>query len=239
MYNKSFFSRFLAPDIWSLAFFFQSHADSQRYNKSFFSWIIFGSWYLVTCLFLSISCHLWNVQTAATTWDPMSSSMYNESFFSWIIFCSWYLVTFLFLSISCRLGPLKRRVSCWLMGPACHPLCTIKFFSWIFYPLIFGHLPFSFDPVPPLKLWTLLAHGSHMPASMNNNISFLGFFFTPDFWLFAFFFGSPTAFETMRTLLAHSSHMSASKNNKHFFSWIYSWPLINGYFAFFFDPQPP
>jgi hypothetical protein len=37
-------------------------------------------------------------------------------------------------------------------------------------------LPFSFDPVPPLKLWTLLAHGSHMPASMNNNISFLGFF---------------------------------------------------------------
>jgi hypothetical protein len=32
------------------------------------------------------------------------------------------LVTFLFLSLSCRLGPLKRRVSCWLMGPSCHPL---------------------------------------------------------------------------------------------------------------------
>jgi hypothetical protein len=50
----------------------QNGADmsSSMYNKSFFSWIIFGSWYLVTCLFLSISCQLWNVETAAAKWDP-------------------------------------------------------------------------------------------------------------------------------------------------------------------------
>jgi hypothetical protein len=39
-------------------------------QSSFFSWIIFGSWYLVTCLFLSISCHVWNVEEPAGSWDP-------------------------------------------------------------------------------------------------------------------------------------------------------------------------
>jgi hypothetical protein len=86
MYNQvSFLELFLAPDIWSLAFFFRSHATfetlrnlqdhgtrmpSSMYYTTFFSWIIFGSSYLVTCLFLSISCHVWNVEEPAGSWDP-------------------------------------------------------------------------------------------------------------------------------------------------------------------------
>jgi hypothetical protein len=76
MYNKiSFLGLFLAPDIWSLAFFFQSHADFETLRKL----LAHGS--------------------------RMSSSMNNKSFLCWIYFL----------------------------------------------PLISGYLPFSFDPLPPLK----------------------------------------------------------------------------------------
>jgi hypothetical protein len=41
------------------------------------------------------------------------------------------------------LPPLKRWVSCWLKGPACHPLCPSTFFSWIFFhPLITSYFLF-------------------------------------------------------------------------------------------------
>jgi hypothetical protein len=40
------------------------------------------------------------------------------------------------------------------MGPACNSPCTIKVsFLGLFLTLIFGHLPFSFDPLPPWKRW--------------------------------------------------------------------------------------
>src|SRR5215204_3869566 len=81
----SFPGLFLAPQIWSLAFFFRSPAASQTvipllltgtrmsssmYYKTFFSWIIFGTSNLVTCLFLSIPSRLSNGDTAAANWDP-------------------------------------------------------------------------------------------------------------------------------------------------------------------------
>src|SRR5215217_6353684 len=81
----SFPGLFLAPQIWSLAFFFRSPAASQTvipllltgtrmsssmYYKTFFSWIIFGTSNLVTCFFFSIPCRLSNGDTAAANWDP-------------------------------------------------------------------------------------------------------------------------------------------------------------------------
>ena len=84
-WKLSFLWLFLAPHIWSLAFFFRSPAASQTviplmlngtrmsssmYYKTFFSWIFFGTSYLVSCLFLSIACRLSNVDTAAAKWDP-------------------------------------------------------------------------------------------------------------------------------------------------------------------------
>src|SRR5215203_3087233 len=83
--NFIFLEFFLAPQIWSLAFFFRSPAASQTviplrltgtrmsssmYYKTFFSGIIFGTSYLVTYLFLSIPCRLSNGDTAAAKWDP-------------------------------------------------------------------------------------------------------------------------------------------------------------------------
>ena len=76
------------------------------------------------------------------------------------------------------------------MGPACHPLCAIKFlfldYCWL---LIFGHLPFSFDLMPPLKRWGsywLVGPASHPLCRIK--VSFLGVIFTPNFWLLSFSF---------------------------------------------------
>jgi hypothetical protein len=42
---------------------------------------------------------------------------------------------------------LKRWGTCRLMGPACHPLCTIKVhFLGFFHPLIFGNFFFLLNP---------------------------------------------------------------------------------------------
>src|SRR5215213_3736392 len=82
---KLSFLGFFLHLIWSLAFFFRSPAASQTviplllngtrmsssmYYKTFFSWIIFGTSYLVTCLFLSFPCRLSNGDTADAKWDP-------------------------------------------------------------------------------------------------------------------------------------------------------------------------
>ena len=98
----AFLGLFFAPDIWSLSFFFRSHAASEKLSK--------------------VLAH----------GTRMSSSMYNK-------------VSFL------------------------------RFF----YPLIFGHLPFSFDHMPPLKLRSQVAHGSHMSASMNNKPFLCWIYFLP------------------------------------------------------------
>src|SRR5215217_528368 len=74
MYNKvSFLGLFLAPDIWSLAFFFRSHATFET---------------------------LRNLLAHGTR---MSSSMYNKSLISWIFFHPLIFGYFLFLLIPCRL----------------------------------------------------------------------------------------------------------------------------------------
>ena len=76
------------------------------------------------------------------------------------------------------------------MGPACHPLCTIKFlFLNYFWLLIFGHLPFSFDLMPRLKRWGtcwLMGPACHPLCAIK--VYFLVFFSPSDFWLFPFSF---------------------------------------------------
>ena len=172
-----------------------------RYYKSFFSWIFF------TLLFLAVSFFFWSPAALETliklltqgarmsssmynqlarSWGGracisgthMSSSMYNKSLFFLDYFL--HLVFGLFPFSFDLMPPLKSWVRCWLMGPACHPLCTIKFlFLDFFYPLIFGHLPFSFDHMQPLKLRSQVAHGSHMSASMNNKPFLCWIYFRP------------------------------------------------------------
>jgi hypothetical protein len=74
MYNKvSFLGLFLAPDIWSLAFFFRSHAAFETLRKL----LAHGS--------------------------RMSSSMNNKSFHCWSYFLPLISGYFLFLLIPCRL----------------------------------------------------------------------------------------------------------------------------------------
>src|SRR5215213_7839420 len=106
--NFLFLEFFLAPQIWSLAFFFRSPAASQTvipllltgtrmsssmYYKTFFSWIF-------------LAPHIWSLDfffrspAASQTVIPlllngtrMSSSMYYKTFCFWIIFGTSYLVT--------------------------------------------------------------------------------------------------------------------------------------------------
>ena len=124
----SFLELFLAPDIFSLAFFFRSHAtfetlsnlqahgtrmSSSIYYKSSFSWFFFTLW------FLAISFFFWSPAASQTViplllnGTRMSSSMYYKTFFSWIIFGSWYLVTCLFLSISCHVWNVEEPAGSW------------------------------------------------------------------------------------------------------------------------------
>ena len=162
----SFLGFFLAPHIWSLDFFFRSPAASQTviplllngtrmsssmYYKTFFSWIIFGSSYLVTWLFLSIPCRLSNGETAAAKWDPHVILYEQSTFFSWSFF--WHLI-FGHLPFSFDLMPrLKRWGTCWLMGPTCHPLCAIKVsFVGFFFTLWFLACLFLLIPCP---LWNV------------------------------------------------------------------------------------
>ena len=180
----------------------------------------------------------------------MSSSMYYKSFFSWIFFTLWSLAISFFFSSPAALETL---VSCWLVGPACHPLCTIKsLFLDFFYPLIFGHLPFSFDLMQPLKRWGscwLMGPTCH-PLYYKSLFSWI--FFTLLFLAISFFFWSPAALETLSKLLTQGArmsssmynqlarswseracisgtHMSSSMYNKSFFSWIIfcSWYLVS------------
>src|SRR5215203_4949776 len=119
--NFLFLEFFLAPQIWSLAFFFRSPAASQTvipllltgtrmsssmYYKTFFSWIIFGTSNLVTCLFLSIPCRLSNGDTAAANWDPhvILYVLYNFLFLNYF-----WLLIFGHLPFSFDLMPRLKR----------------------------------------------------------------------------------------------------------------------------------
>ena len=80
----------------------------------------------------------------------MSSSMNQNSFYSWIFFDPLISGYFLFLLIPCRLGNVETAAAKW--DPHVILYVQSTFFSWsFFWHLKFGHLPFSFDPLPPLK----------------------------------------------------------------------------------------
>ena len=80
----------------------------------------------------------------------MSSSMNQNSFYSWIFFDPLISGYFLFLLIPCRLGNVETAAAKW--DPHVILYVQSTFFSWsFFWNLKFGHLPFSFDPLPPLK----------------------------------------------------------------------------------------
>ena len=90
----SFLELFLAPHIFSLAFFFRSHAtfetlrnllahgtrmSSSMCYKSLFSWVFFHPLIFGYFFFLSISCHVWNVDDAAGSWVPDVSLPVQET----------------------------------------------------------------------------------------------------------------------------------------------------------------
>src|SRR5215217_494136 len=116
----SFLGFFLAPDIWSLAFFLSrppaasqtviplllngTRMSSSMNQNSFYSWIFFDPLISGYFLFLLIPCRLGNVETAAAKWDPHVILYVQSTFFSWIFFGTSNLVTCLFLSIPCRLS---------------------------------------------------------------------------------------------------------------------------------------
>ena len=83
----------------------------------------------------------------------------------------WTLNQFLDISIFSfdPLPPWNRWGCCCLMGPACHPLRTVNV-SFLGFCLPNDFLAYFFfrSPAAVKTLRTLLAHGSHMSASMNN-----------------------------------------------------------------------
>jgi hypothetical protein len=83
---------------------------------------------------------------------------------------------FLFLLIPCRLW--KRWDRCCKMGPACHPLCTIKVsFLGLFSGPDIWSLAFFFRSHATFEtLRNLLAHGSHMSAYKQQTFPFLELF---------------------------------------------------------------
>jgi hypothetical protein len=110
----------------------------------------------------------------------MSSSMYNKSFFFLDYFL--LLVFGLFPFSFDLMPPLKRWVRCWVMGPACHPLCTINFLFWEFFlPLISGY-SFSFDLKPHLKRW----HRCCKMGPACHLLCTIKFLFLDYFWLLIF-----------------------------------------------------
>src|SRR5215217_5617544 len=87
------------------------------------------------------------------------------------------------------------------MGPACHPLCTIKlsFLELFLAPHIWS-LAFFFRSHATFEtLRNLLAHGTRMSSSMCYKSLFsLNFFSPSDFWLFPFSFERRQGIERKR-----------------------------------------
>ena len=128
-----------------------SRMSSSMNQNSFYSWIFFDPLISGYFLFLLIPCRLGNVETAAAKWDPHVILYEQSTFFSWSFF--WHLI-FGHLPFSFDLMPrLKRWGTCWLMGPACHPLCAIKVsFVGFFFTLWFLACLFLLIPCP---LWNV------------------------------------------------------------------------------------
>src|SRR5215213_5656325 len=91
------------------------------------------------------------------------------------------------------------------MGPACHPLCTIKlsFLGFFLEPHIWSLAFFFRSRAASQTVIPLLLNGTRMSSSMYNQVSFLELFLAPDIWSLTFFFRSHATFETLRNLLAH------------------------------------
>src|SRR5215203_820650 len=124
------------------------------------------------------------------------------------------------------------------MGPAYHPLCTIKlsFLELFLAPHIWS-IAFLFrSHAASQTVIPLLLNGTRMSSSMYNQVSFLELFLAPDIWSLTFFFRSHATFETLRNLLAHGTRMSSSMCYKSLFSWGFFHPLIFGYFLFLLIP---
>src|SRR5215213_1207741 len=98
------------------------------------------------------------------------------------------------------------------MGPACHPLCTIKlsFLRFFLAPHIWSLAFFFRSPAASQTVIPLLLNWTRMSYSMYNQVSFLELFLDPDIWSLAFFFRSHAAFETLKNLLAHGTRMLSS-----------------------------
>src|SRR5829696_3905902 len=111
------------------------------------------------------------------------------------------------------------------MGPACHPLCTIKILFLDFFTPDFWSLAL-----------TLLAHGSHMSASMNNKPFLCWIYCLPLIsGYLPFSFDPHRPLKMLRNLLAHGTRMSSSMYYKISFLGFFS-PLIFGYFLFLLIP---
>src|SRR5215204_2650279 len=110
------------------------------------------------------------------------------------------------------------------MGPACHPLCTIKlsFLELFLAPHIWSVAFFFRSHATFETLRNLQDHGTRMSSSMYNQVSFLELFLAPHIWSLAFFFRSHATFETLRNLLAHGTRMSSSMYYKSLFSLFFS-----------------
>src|SRR5215203_758355 len=119
------------------------------------------------------------------------------------------------------------------MGPACHPLCTIKlsFLGFFLAPHIWSLAFFFRSPAASQTLIQLLLNGTRMASSMYIQVSFLGLFLALDIWSLAFFFRSHATFETLRNLLLNGTLMSSSMSINFLFL-DYFEPLISSYFLF-------
>jgi hypothetical protein len=130
MYNKvSFLGLSLAPDIWSLAFFFRSPAASQTLIQLLLNGTRMSSsmYNKVSFLGLSLAPDIWSLAfffrshadfetlRLLAHGSRMSSSMNNKSFLCWIYFLP-YLISgyFLFLLIPCRLGIVEDAAASWV-----------------------------------------------------------------------------------------------------------------------------
>src|SRR5215204_3250019 len=108
------------------------------------------------------------------------------------------------------------------MGPACHPLCTIKLsFLELFLAAHIFSLAFFFrSPAASQTVIPLLLTGTRMSSSMYYK-TFLELFLAPHIWSLTFFFRSPAASQTVIPLLLNGTCMSSSMYYKTFFSWIF------------------
>ena len=159
--NFLFLEFFLAPHIWSLAFFFRSPAASQTViplllNGTHMSSSMYNQ---VSFLELFLAPDIWSLafffrshatlRTLQAHGTRMSSSMYNKiSFLGFFLAPDIWSLAFFSFDLMPR---LKLLGTCWLMGPACHPLCAIKvYFLWFFFTLWF--LSISFFLLMPCRL---------------------------------------------------------------------------------------